>query len=93
MERLQSGDILVADGATGTNLQQHGLSIGKPGEVWVFECPQEIKRLHKDFVEAGSDIILTCTFGGASIHLDGKRMENEFLCTLETGAAFWAIHA
>jgi 5-methyltetrahydrofolate--homocysteine methyltransferase len=76
LKSLQSGDILVADGATGTNLQQRGLSMGKPGEVWVFEHPEEIKRLHKDFIEAGSDIILTCTFGGTSIRLDGEGMEN-----------------
>lgn len=76
LERLQSGDILVADGATGTNLQQRGLSMGKPGEVWVFERPEEIKRLYKDFVEARSDIILTCTFGGTSIRLEGEGMGN-----------------
>ncbi|MCJ7622011.1 MAG: homocysteine S-methyltransferase family protein [Anaerolineaceae bacterium] len=76
LERLQSGDILVADGATGTNLQQRGLTMGKPGEVWVFERPQEIKRLHKNFIDAGSDIILTCTFGGTSIRLDGEGMGN-----------------
>ena len=72
LERLQAGDIQVSDGATGTNLQQRGLDLGKPGEVWVFERPEEIKRLHKDFIDAGSDIILTCTFGGTSIRLDGE---------------------
>jgi 5-methyltetrahydrofolate--homocysteine methyltransferase len=69
MERIKSGQVLVADGATGTNLQQRGLTAGKPGEVWVFERPEEILCLHRDFIAAGADIILTCTFGGTSIRL------------------------
>jgi 5-methyltetrahydrofolate--homocysteine methyltransferase len=69
LERIRSGEILVSDGATGTNLQQRGLAAGRPGELWVIERPGEISRLHKDFIAAGSDIILTCTFGGTSIRL------------------------
>ena len=38
-ERLQSGEILVADGATGTNYQDAGLEIGVPPEEWVFDAP------------------------------------------------------
>jgi 5-methyltetrahydrofolate--homocysteine methyltransferase len=70
LDRIASGQVLVADGATGTNLQARGLAAGKPGEIWVFERPDEIKRLHSDFVAAGADIILTCTFGGTSIRLE-----------------------
>jgi 5-methyltetrahydrofolate--homocysteine methyltransferase len=69
LDRISSGQVLVADGATGTNLQLRGLAAGKPGEVWVFEHPEEIKRLHSGFIAAGVDIILTCTFGGTSICL------------------------
>ncbi len=69
LERLKSGQTLVSDGATGTNLQQRGLAAGKPGELWLVERPEEILRLHKEFVAAGSDIILTCTFGGTSVRL------------------------
>lgn len=56
---------LVADGATGTNLQQRGLQKGDPGEKWVLENPEGIKQLYLDFIGAGSDIILTCTFGAS----------------------------
>jgi len=69
LQRLQSGEILVSDGATGTNLQARGLTRGTPSEVWVLENPQEILRLHSDFVAAGSDIILTSTFGGSTLRL------------------------
>ena len=70
LERIQSGEILVADGATGTNLQKRGLPRGVAGELWVLERPEEILRLHRDFIEAGADIVLTCTFGGTSVRLE-----------------------
>lgn len=84
IDRLNSGKTLVSDGATGTNLQARGLSLGMPGELWVFEKPEEIIRLHKDFITAGSDIILTCTFGGSRIRLTQKDMQN---CTAELNKA------
>ncbi len=70
LQHLKDGKILVSDGATGTNLQQRGLPVGLPGEVWVFEKPEEILGLHRDFIAAGSDILLTCTFGGTSLRLE-----------------------
>jgi 5-methyltetrahydrofolate--homocysteine methyltransferase len=70
LERLQAGQVLVADGATGTNLQQRGLGHGTPSERWVLENPDQIVRLHRDFVTAGTDIILTSTFGATTIRLE-----------------------
>ncbi len=70
LQRLHAGKPLVADGATGTNLQKRGLGRGVPGEVWVLEQPDQILQLHKDFITAGADIILTCSFGGTSIRLE-----------------------
>jgi 5-methyltetrahydrofolate--homocysteine methyltransferase len=75
LERIKNGEALVSDGATGTNLQQRGLAAGKPGEVWVLERSDEILQLHRDFVAAGSDVILTCTFGGTSIRLAGEGLD------------------
>jgi len=69
LERLQAGETLVADGATGTNLQKAGLKAGMPPEAWVMEQPEKILALEKAFVEAGADIILTCTFGGTRLRL------------------------
>lgn len=70
LERIQNGEVLVADGATGTNLQTRGLKPGAPAEVWVLEQPEQIISLHRDFIEAGADIILTCTFGGTALRLE-----------------------
>lgn len=61
---------LVSDGATGSNLQQQGLTIGEPGEKWVLDNPTGVLKLHTDFVAAGADILLTCTFGASEFLLD-----------------------
>ena len=69
LERLAAGEILVSDGAMGTNLQERGLTLGTAPEVWLFENPAEVIRLHRDFIAAGSQILLTDTFGGTGLRL------------------------
>ena len=51
-------------------LQKAGLPVGAPSELWVQENPEGVKNLHRGYVEAGSDIILTDTFGGSRPKLD-----------------------
>ncbi len=63
------GERLVADGATGTNYQMRGLERGEAPEQWLFSQPEKVTQLHRDFVEAGSNIILTNTFGGTPMRL------------------------
>ncbi|MGD0610547.1 MAG: homocysteine S-methyltransferase family protein [Anaerolineales bacterium] len=76
LERLQAGQVLVADGATGTNLQKMGLKPGDPPEDLVLEQPELILELEHAFVAAGSDLILTCTFGGTRLRMkDSKYSE------------------
>lgn len=69
LKRLESGSVLVADGATGTNLQKMGLKAGIIPEELVLDHPETILKLESDFVAAGSDIILTCTFGGTRLRM------------------------
>ena len=54
---------LLADGATGTNYFAMGLEAGDAPELWNASAPEKVRDLHRRFVEAGSDIILTNTFG------------------------------
>jgi 5-methyltetrahydrofolate--homocysteine methyltransferase len=61
--RLRSVRIIVADGATGTMMQKAGLPAGTPAERWVLENPDPIRDLQRAYVEAGSDLIIACTFG------------------------------
>ena len=73
LERLNAGDVLVADGATGTNLQIMGLKAGTPPEDLVMDNPDILLTLANRFVEAGSDIILTCTFGGTRLRMKDSK--------------------
>ena len=60
---LAEGRPLLADGATGTNLFAMGLTSGDSPELWNADYPERIESLHRAFVDAGSDIILTNSFG------------------------------
>ncbi|MCZ8336479.1 MAG: betaine--homocysteine S-methyltransferase [Rhodobacteraceae bacterium] len=68
-ELLSTRDWLMADGATGTNLFNMGLSSGEPPELWNVDQPDNIRKLYRGAVEAGSDIFLTNTFGGNAARL------------------------
>jgi len=61
---LQSRPWLLADGAIGTNLFAMGLCAGESPELWNVEQPERVAALHRSFVDAGSDIILSNSFGG-----------------------------
>lgn len=60
---LADNRVLLADGATGTNLFAAGLTAGDPPELWNFDYPEAVSRLLRSFVDAGADIILTNSFG------------------------------
>ena len=60
---LATGKVLLADGATGTNYFLRGLNSGDPPEFWNTDRPDDVMALHREFVDAGADIILTNTFG------------------------------
>jgi len=61
---LAEKGVLLADGATGTNLFGMGLASGEAPELWNEDQPEKIAALHQGFVDAGADIILTNSFGG-----------------------------
>jgi 5-methyltetrahydrofolate--homocysteine methyltransferase len=75
VERLRAGEVLVADGATGTNHQLDGLRPGIPPEEWVLDEPDKVLQLHQAFVKAGADIILTNSFGGTRLRMRGSAYE------------------
>jgi methionine synthase I (cobalamin-dependent) len=60
---------LLADGATGSNLFERGLVSGDAPELWNVNYPDRIAGLHRNFVDAGADIILTNSFGGTRYRL------------------------
>ncbi|HEX7582961.1 MAG TPA: homocysteine S-methyltransferase family protein, partial [Gaiellaceae bacterium] len=68
-ELLASRPVLLADGATGTNYQNMGIEPGVAPEEWVFDAPDNVRALHRRFLDAGSDLVLTCTFGATTPRL------------------------
>ena len=68
-ERLKDGAILVADGAMGTMLLEHGLETGTPPESINRTRPEVLEEIARLYLEAGADIIQTNTFGGSPLKL------------------------
>lgn len=69
-KKLVSQKIQILDGATGTELQKRGMPTGVCPEQWVIENPNAIKEIQKAYIDAGSNIIYTCTFGGNRVKLE-----------------------
>ena len=63
-ELLEANGFLVIDGAMGTELFAAGLTAGDPPELWNLDHPDRIRAIHQAYVDAGSDIVLTNSFGG-----------------------------
>ncbi len=66
---LAEGSPILADGAMGTNLFAEGLQFGDPPEVWNLAHPDVVRRIHRGYLDAGSRILLTNTFGGNRLRL------------------------
>lgn len=66
---LETRDWLLADGATGTNLFNMGLSSGEAPELWNVDQPRDILSLYRNAADAGSDIFLTNSFGANAARL------------------------
>ena len=77
---------LLADGAIGSNLFERGLTSGDAPELWNTEHPQRIRELHRSFIEAGADIILTNSFGGNRYRLRLHKAQDR-VAELNTAAA------
>ena len=60
---LKENDWILADGGTGTELFRMGLTSGDAPELWNLEYPDKVKQLYKSFLDEGSDLILTNSFG------------------------------
>jgi len=67
---LDTDQPILADGAMGTMLFANGLEFGDPPEVWNIAHPDIIRRVHRGYLDAGSRILLTNTFGGNRFRLE-----------------------
>jgi 5-methyltetrahydrofolate--homocysteine methyltransferase len=74
-KRISEPGILLADGAMGTMLFEAGLQFGDPPDAWNVDQPERIRRVHRAYLEAGSRIVLTNTFGSNRFRLALHRLE------------------
>mgnify|MGYP001357325182 FL=1 len=65
LNRIHNGETIIADGGTGTYLQNNGLEPGGCPEEFNVSHPEVIKKMARDYFEAGSDMVLTNSFGGS----------------------------
>ena len=70
---------LLLDGAMGTMLQKYGLRSGECSEGWNISHPQVVQKIHQEYIKAGTDVILTNTFGANRIKLSSFDRENNIL--------------
>ena len=75
LERLTGGEILLAEGAMGTEQQERGLEQGDCGEEWNIGRPDRVREIHRSYAEAGADIIYTNTFGATELRLAEHRVK------------------
>ena len=69
LDLFQQQGFLVLDGAMGTQLFARGLVSGGSPEAWNIEYPERVQSVHQAYVDAGSDVILTNSFGGTRYRL------------------------
>jgi 5-methyltetrahydrofolate--homocysteine methyltransferase len=62
LSALHSGQVLLMDGAMGTELQRAGLRPGECGELWNLSKPDQVRSVHQAYVDAGAECLLTNTF-------------------------------
>ncbi|MCP4982468.1 MAG: betaine--homocysteine S-methyltransferase [Gammaproteobacteria bacterium] len=68
--------VLLADGATGTTFFDMGLQSGDAPELWNIDYPERVAQHYQAFIDAGSDLILTNSFGGTRYRLKLHKAEN-----------------
>lgn len=73
---LAERGVLLIDGAMGTELFARGLGAGDPPEIWSVDHPDRLRAVHEDYINAGSDIVLTNTFGGTSFRLKLHKLDD-----------------
>ena len=74
---------LFLDGGTGTLLQKEGLKAGELPELWNLSHPEVIRRIAKDYYDAGSNLVCTDTFGANGLKFDGETLENVIRAAVE----------
>ncbi|MCP4755983.1 MAG: methionine synthase [Proteobacteria bacterium] len=77
VDAVKNGRTLVSDGAWGTFLQQKGLKSGECPDQWSITHPEAVLEIAKSYIDAGSDMVETDSFGGTSYKLEHYGLANQ----------------
>lgn len=92
LDTLTEAIPLISDGGFGTSLQSAGLESGHCPEEWNVSRPDAVRAVHRGFVDAGSEMILTNTFGGSRPKLQRAGLADRTV-ELNTAAVRLALEA
>ena len=85
---LRGEELLLFDGAMGTQLQERGLAAGELPELLCLSAPDEVSTVHASYVAAGADVVTTNTFGANAAKLgDAATVEEVFSAALACARA------
>ena len=76
---LETGQPILLDGAMGTMLMDAGLEQGDPPEEWNVKHPDRIRAVHRSYIEAGSRVVLTNSFGGTRFRLEMHGLQDRVI--------------
>jgi 5-methyltetrahydrofolate--homocysteine methyltransferase len=77
LERLSRGETVIGDGAIGTQLIDRGLKLGECPELFNLDQPELLAEIAASYIEAGSEMVTTNSFGGSPIKLRSYSLEAE----------------
>jgi 5-methyltetrahydrofolate--homocysteine methyltransferase len=77
LNELKSGKVLISDGAWGTFLQAKGLQPGECPEEWNITHPDDVLDIAKSYIDAGSDMVETNSFGGSKYKLANYGLQDK----------------
>ena len=87
LKEIEKGKVLVSDGGWGTFLHELGLEVGECPEIWNVTHRDKVLHIAKSYIEAGSDMILTNSFGAHTIRLEHFGLQDRAFELNEAAAA------